>query len=159
MVSNFNLCIERADNELYLARSIQLLSDNSKLKKEYFNLEDSMTFYSAVIAHAYYAIFYSAKAYLISKGINIPEQGQHQYVYYKFKKIIKTGELDKKLLNIYEDAKIKADSLLLIMEDEKEKRNTFTYKTLPQANKGPAEKSIENAQFFIVHIKAILAEK
>ncbi len=83
MVSNFKICLERADNELYLAGSIQILSDNSKLKKEYFNLEESITFYSAVISHAYYAIFYSAKAYLISKGIDIPEQGQHQHVYFK----------------------------------------------------------------------------
>jgi len=159
MVSNFDLCIERADNELHLARSIQLLSENSKLKKEYFNLEEGITFYSAVISHAYYAIFYSAKAYLISKGIDIPEQGQHQQVYYKFKKMIKTGELDKELLDIYEDAKIKAEALLSILEDEKEKRTTFTYKTLPQANKEPAEKSIENAILFIAHIKAFLREK
>jgi len=42
------------------------------------------------------------------------------------------------------------------MEDEREKRTTFTYKTLPQANKEPAEKSIENAKFFISHIKSFL---
>lgn len=83
----------------------------------------------------------------------------HCFLDFKFKNIVKTGELDKEFLKIYEDAKVKAEALLLILEDEKEKRTKFSYKTLPQANKEPAEKSIENAQFFVTHIKAILKEK
>lgn len=89
----------------------------------------------------------------MSKNIAIPEQGQHNFVYQRFKKLAKTGELDKELLEIYEDAKIKAETLLLILEDDGEKRIEYTYKTYPQANKGPAEKSIENAKFFVEHIR------
>ena len=80
-------------------------------------------------------------------------------MYQKFKKFAKTGELDKELLEIYEDAKIKAETLLLILENEEEKRTEYTYKTYPQANKEPAEKSIENAKFFVAHIKKFVELK
>ena len=75
MDSNINLCLERADHELLLSRTLHLLSENIKAKKDIFSLPENITFYSAVIAHTYYGMFYSAKAYLISKGITIPIQG------------------------------------------------------------------------------------
>ena len=156
MDSDTNICLDRANNELLLASAIHLLSNEPKVKEETFNLPREITFYSAVIAHAYYSIFYSAKAYLISKGFAVPEQGQHNAVYQKFKKIVKTGELNHELLIIYEDTKVKAEILLSILEYEEEKRTEYTYKKLPQANKEPAEKSLENASFFISHIKEFI---
>jgi len=150
-------CIDRADNEIILAMAISQLSEDAKIKKETFNIPEEITFYSGVIGHAYYSIFYGATAYLISKKITIPEQGQHNFVYQKFKKIVKTGELDKELLEIYDEAIVKAETLLSILELEGEKRTKYTYKSHPQANKKPAEKSIENAKFFISHIKTFIS--
>ncbi|MDO8563991.1 MAG: hypothetical protein Q7R87_03200 [Nanoarchaeota archaeon] len=156
MDSNIKLCIERAENELILARAVKYLSDNSTLKKESFNIGEDITFYSAVISHAYYSIFYSAKAYLISKNESLPEQGQHQAAYYKFKKFVKNGSINTELLNIYEDVKIKAKYLLEILENEEENRTIYTYNKLPQANKEPAEGSLNNARIFFSHMKEII---
>ena len=100
MDSNIDIALNRADNELLLARAVQLISENAKVKKETFTLPEEITFYSAVISHAYYSIFYSVKAYLISKSITIPEQGQHNAIYQKFKQFVKKGEIDKELLVI-----------------------------------------------------------
>lgn len=157
MDSEDKLLIERAEHEILTSEILEKLS-----KIEYSDVNERLdipsgnTFYSAVIGHAYYSIFYGAKAYLVSKGTKFSEQGQHSAVYYKFKKLVNAGELDKELMIIYEDAKIKAEILLSILEDEEEKRTRYTYKTIPQANKEPAEKSIENAKFFISHIKEFI---
>ena len=51
---------------------------------------------------------------------------------------------------------VRADELLQIFKDEKWKRGHFTYKTIPQANKEPAEESINNASKFIKNIKVII---
>jgi uncharacterized protein (UPF0332 family) len=150
--------IERAEHEIVVSELLNKLSEDSP-EKEALNVSLGTTFYSAVISHAYYAIFYSAKYYLLSKNTAVPEQGQHNFVYQKFRRLVKTGELDNELLEIYEDAKIKAETLLLILEDEEEKRTEYTYKTYPQANKEPAEKSIENAKFFVSHIRDIVRKK
>lgn len=150
--------IERAEHEIAVSELLDKLSEDIP-ERAALNITSGTTFYSAVISHAYYAIFYSAKYYLLSKNVTIPEQGQHNFVYQRFKKLVKTGELDKELLEIYEDAKVKAETLLLILEDEEEKRTEYTYKTYPQANKEPAEKSIENAKFFVAHIKKFVRKK
>ncbi len=69
MDSNIEISLERANNELLLARAVHLLSQNAEVKKETFNLPEKITFYSAVISHSYYSIFYGAKAYLKSQRI------------------------------------------------------------------------------------------
>ena len=51
---------------------------------------------------------------------------------------------------------IKADYLLEIFKDLKIKRGKFTYKTIPQANKEPAEKSLENAKTFVSNIIKVI---
>ena len=156
MDSEVKLIIERAENEILVAEILEKLSKENPNINSALNIPSGNTFYSSVISHSYYSIFYGAKAYLSLKGNKIPEQGQHKAVYQKFKKLVKSGELDKELLIIYEDAKLKAETLLSIFEDEGDKRATFTYKTLPQANMEPAHKSIENAKFFVSHIKNML---
>ncbi|MBU1204217.1 MAG: hypothetical protein KKG60_04080 [Nanoarchaeota archaeon] len=39
---------------------------------------------------------------------------------------------------------------------EKRKRGQFVYKTIPQANREPAQESIENAKKFVTHIKQVI---
>lgn len=156
MDSGVNLLLDRADNELLAARSLHKLSEDNKLKTDVL-LPPQTTFYSSVISHSYYCIFYSAKAYLLYKNIKLSsEQGQHQQVYFKFKQLVQKGILQKELLEIYEDIKLKAEKLLEILHEEKEKRKIFAYQTIPQANKLPAEDSIKNASFFISHIKLFI---
>jgi len=125
-----------------------------------FQIAEEFTFYSAVISHSYYAIFQSAKAYLISKGVAFSEkQGQHQKVYYGFKKYVKNGTIDSELLKIYDTVKVKAKELLEILEKEREERGKSTYETLPQANKEPAENSLANAQKFYSNIYYLISKK
>ena len=56
--------LARAENELNLSIMIQKISDNTKMQIETFGMKES-TYYSATISHAYYSIFYAAKAYLL----------------------------------------------------------------------------------------------
>src|SRR3989338_1352783 len=156
MDSEVSLLLDRAYNELLAARSLSKLSEDNKLKTEML-LPPQTTFYSSVISHSYYSIFYSAKAYLLHKNIKLSsEQGQHQQVYFKFKQLVQKGILQEELLDIYEDIKLKAEKLLEVLHEEKEKRKIFTYQTIPQANKSPAQDSIKNASFFISHIKSFI---
>jgi uncharacterized protein (UPF0332 family) len=158
MDSKVKIYLERAENELRLSRAIFNLSGNEGIKVELqANPDDS--FYSSVIGHAYYSIFYCAKAYLIFKRIELPEQGQHQAVYYKFKKLVIEGVVDKELIEIYENAIVKADELLGLFEYEKKKRSDFVYQTIPQANIEPAKESIENTVKFLSNIKLIFTGK
>ena len=62
------LLIERAENELKLAGIIFALSETPRIQKDTFDIKDPETYYSSVIAHSYYSIFYAAKAYLLRKG-------------------------------------------------------------------------------------------
>jgi hypothetical protein len=43
-----------------------------------------------------------------------------------------------------------------VFKDEKWKRGNFTYNTIPQANKGPAEESLKNAKLFVSNIIKVL---
>ncbi len=54
---NYNLYLERAENELYLSEIIFKISKDDNIQKEIFSLPKSQTFYSSVISHSYYAIF------------------------------------------------------------------------------------------------------
>jgi hypothetical protein len=61
-----------------------------------------------------------------------------------------------KLLEIYRQMVVRADELLGIFREEKRKRGTFTYSTIAQANKGPADDSIKNAKVFVSHIGLVI---
>jgi len=156
MDSKVSLLMDKAQNETFSAQLLKRTSENDSLKKT-FNFPPETTFYNGIIEHSYYAIFNCAKAYIISKGISLKsKQGQHQQVYFEFKKMVEKGLIEQDLLRVYEEVKTKAEVLLEILEKEKDKRNEFTYETLPQANKSPAEDSLNNALLFISHIKAFL---
>jgi uncharacterized protein (UPF0332 family) len=99
-----------------------------------------------VISHAYFSIFYSAKAYLISKGIKTSAPEEHKKTYEEFKRLVDEKIVDRELLELYDDAIMKAESLLEIFHSEKKKRGHFTYNVQSEANKPYAEKSVANAK-------------
>jgi len=127
------LNFDRAENELKHAETMFRVSSNNTLKKE-LELLESDTFYSGVISHAYYAIFYATKAVLLKEKTRTKSPNVHR---------------------IYKSAIIKADSLLGLFLFEKDKRGEFTYQKLPDANKEPADESIKNAITFLTHVRKL----
>ncbi len=71
MSDEAELYLQRAENELVAAQMLFDISGNTYLQKEQFRLEKDFTFYSTVISHSYYSIFYSAKAILIREERNV----------------------------------------------------------------------------------------
>lgn len=148
--------LERAKNELAVAELLKRVTEETDAKKK-FSIDENMTFYSSVISHSYYAIFYSAKAILLTKNIKTSSPEIHKKTFEEFKiNFVDTGILDVKLLKIYKKMVIRADELLEIFKDEKWKRGNFTYNTIPQANKEPAEDSLKNAKLFISNIIKVI---
>lgn len=151
------LYISRAENEIIAAQIFFEISNNVNLQKEQFKLEKDFTFYSLTISHAYYCIFYSAKAILINEGVKTESPDVHRKTLEAFEKfLVKTGKLDLELLKIYKKMIIRADGLLGIFSLEKKKRGEFTYQKLPQANKEPAKESLDNAALFFKNVNKIL---
>ena len=149
---NISLYIERSENELDLANVISIVTTDEKLQKEVFSLEKVQTFYSGVIAHSYYSIFYAAKAYILMKGIKTRPPSEHRQTYFKFRELVIKGLVGKDLLKAYEQEYEKAETLLKIFKSERKKRGHFTYQRIAQANKEPADISIKNAGLFYKHI-------
>ena len=143
--------INRAENEINLSKIIMKVSEDDELQKNIFKTP-SDTYYGAVISHAYYSIFYMAKAYLLSKGIEITAPEEHKKTYEAFEKLVEKGLVDVELLKIYQRLLLRADTLLKIFQTEKSKRGRYTYKKLPQANSEPAKESIKNAEDFFKHL-------
>ena len=156
MDSEVKIFLSRAENELRLAKALFILSKEDSIKINLgANNED--TFYSAAISHAYYAIFYSTKALLLTRKIKTTSPNIHMETLSEFKKnFVDTGILDLELLKIYNKMILRADELLGLFIVEKRKRGDFTYKTIAQANIGPAKESIENARKFLTNIRAII---
>ncbi len=152
------LYIERAKNELDLAKAIFRLSTDNKLKSE-FELKEDSTFFSNVISNSYYCIFYAAKALLQIKNIITEAPEEHRKTLEEFEKLTLSGEIDVELLKIYKEIVVKADELLGIFKKEKSKRGKFTYKKLPQANLEPAKESLDNAEKFFKNINLMVKEK
>ena len=156
MDSMVKLYINRAENEIVVAEKLKELSDLDDVRV-FMQIPRDMTFYSAVISHSYYSIFYAAKAILLTKGFRTDSPEVHKKTLDMFKEhFVDTGILDLKLLGIYKKMIIRADELLQIFKEEKRKRGDFTYKTLPQTNQEPAEDSLNNAKFFVSNIRKII---
>jgi len=152
------LHLKRAENELKLAEIIFQLSKKPDIQTKVFEVADPETYYSSVINHAYYCTFYSAKAYLLKKGVEVSAPEEHRKAFEEFKRLVDNGELDVELLKIYQTAIIRAGSLLGIFQAEKKKRGEFTYRTLPQANQEPAQESIANAKIFFKNMYALCSQ-
>jgi uncharacterized protein (UPF0332 family) len=156
MDSMISIFLQRADNELLLAEKIKLLSEDEDAKN-FMKIPADITFYSAVISHSYYAIFYAAKAILLTKGVKTISPEIHKKTLDEFQRnFVDTGVLDVKLLEIYKNMAIRADTLLEIFRDVRQKRGDFTYKTIPQANKEPAGDSIKYAKIFVSNIIKVI---
>ncbi len=149
------LILQRAENEIKLATIIFTISERPALQTTAFDIEQPETYYSAVIAHCYYSIFYAAKAYLHTKGVRVTAPEEHKRAFEAFRKFVESGELDVELLQIYREALVRAESLLGIFQIERKKRGEYTYRTFPQANKEPANESIEHAKTFYRNLKAV----
>ena len=147
--------LDRAENELVLSNANFSLSttDDVKLK---LGVSIGKTFFNNVISECYYAIFYSAKAFLISLGIKTGPPEEHKKTYEEFKKIVGSKRLDNQLAEIYEEETGKAEALLKIFFDEKRNRGRFTYNVNANANKPFAEQSIKNAKLFCSTIKHLI---
>jgi uncharacterized protein (UPF0332 family) len=156
MDSMVEIYIGRANNEIMAAESLKKLSENLRYKQD-FELPSDATFYSSVISHSYYAIFYAAKAILLSKKIKTESPNIHKVTFDRFKEtFVDSGILDVKLLEIYKKLIVRAEDLLGIFAVEKRKRGDFTYTTIPQANRLPAEESLANARFFVSNISRVV---
>src|SRR3990167_3265335 len=119
MDSTTKMFTERAKNELVIAEVLLRLSENKDTKKT-FDVKEDMTFYSGAIAHAYYCIFYSAKALLATKNIKTSAPEIHKKTLDAFKKhFVDTGIIDTELLKIYKSMIIRADDLLEIFSIER----------------------------------------
>ena len=150
-----DLYLNRAENEIKLARIVFAVSKDQSMQVEVFGEKYPDTYYSAVITHSYYAIFYAAKAYLLTKGVVITPPEEHRKTYDALKGRVDSGELDVDLLRLYNEALVRAETLLGILKSEKKKRGDYTYQTLPQANQAPAAESVKNAETFYKHLRAL----
>lgn len=146
-----DLYLQRSKNELNLSLMILKISDDKNLQLSVFGLLED-TYYSATISHAYYCIFYAAKAYILAKGIKTKAPEEHRKTFDEFSRLVEKGVVDVELLKIYKNILVKADTLLHIFDVEKGKRGKFTYRRIPQANREPAIESVNNAQFFFKSI-------
>ncbi len=152
MDSDTKLYLQRAQNELKLAEIVMQISINKDIQTKIPEIDKPDTYFSSVISHAYYSIFYTAKAYLIMKRIITKAPEEHKKTYEEFKKLVSQGIVDKELLILYEEVLIKAEKLLGIFKIEKKKRGEFTYQRIAQANLEPAKESLKNAKTFFKHI-------
>ncbi|MEK6943290.1 MAG: hypothetical protein AABX00_04470 [Nanoarchaeota archaeon] len=157
MNDDSELYLQRAENELIAAQILFDVSSSPMLQKEQFKLEKEFTFYSSVISHSYYCIFYSAKSILAGSGVKTEAPEVHKKTLEAFEKyLVKTGNLDVELLKIYQKMTVRAEELLGIFSKEKGKRGRFTYQKMPQANKEPAKESFDNASFFFKNINKVI---
>jgi uncharacterized protein (UPF0332 family) len=154
--SERRVLLARALNELELARIIQKVSDEPKLQAQVFGLKPDI-YYSGTIAHAYYGIFFSAKAYLLGKGIQTRGPNVHAKTLNQFALQVIKGDVDIEMLKVYRSAIIRADALLQIFDLEKGKRGHYTYRKIRQAEQIPAQESIKNATIFISRIMPLCA--
>lgn len=94
---------------------------------------------------------------MLTKGIKTSPPEIHKKTLDEFKiNFVDTGILDFKLLEIYKKMVIRAYQLLEIFKDEKWKRGNFTYNTIPQSNREPAEDSLKNAKVFVSNISKVI---
>jgi len=148
--------MKRARSEIDSA-IILLESSLSKKILRKFEIDEDSTFYSGAISHSYYCIFYCAKAMLLTKNIKTGPPNIHVRTFWNFKRyFVDTGLFDSKLLELYRNMALKAEILLELYKEEKNKRGKFTYNTIPQANRSPAEESIKNAKLFFKHCNAYM---
>ncbi len=155
MDSEVKLYLQRAENKIILAKTNFDISLSKELKN-LLKITNNHTFFNDVISECYYAIFYTAKAYLLSKNIKTSMPEEHKKTYKEFEKFVNSGSLNKEVLDIYETETEKANTLLKIFKSEKKKRGRFTYDVNSNANIPYAKESLDNVIKFVSLIKAII---
>ena len=99
MDSLVRLYLKRAEDEFIMSGSDMRISTETSVK-EMLGIPQDKTFFSSVITHAYYAIFYCAKAYLLTKGIRTKPPEEHKKTYEAFAEFVNRGIIDRELLSI-----------------------------------------------------------
>lgn len=155
MVSEIDLYLKRAEEKVLLAKICFEISTRNEAKT-FLGIQQNQTFFNDIISLSYYSIFYSAKAYLLSKGVKTSPPEEHRKTYEEFAKFVEIGVLSKELLDIYENAAIEAETLLNIFFLGKRNRGKFTYNINANANLPFAKDSIENAKKFTSILIAIV---
>ncbi|MFT4304712.1 MAG: hypothetical protein ACMXX8_01340 [Candidatus Woesearchaeota archaeon] len=84
---NIKRYLDRAESELILANANFSLSTSNEIK-DLFKIQKDKTFFNNVISESYYAIFYTAKAYLLSLNIKTAPPEEHKKTYNEFKKMV-----------------------------------------------------------------------
>jgi len=97
MASLTDAYLARAENELVLAKINFEISTNEK-HKILFNIEQSRTFFNDVISQSYYAIFYAAKAFLLTKNIETKTPDEHKKLTMLLEDLWKVEKLIKPFL-------------------------------------------------------------
>ena len=92
------------------------------------------------------------------KDIKTSAPEEHKKTFDEFSELVYKGAVDVELLKIYKNMLMRADTLLRVFEIEKGKRGKFTYKRIPQANREPAQESINNAKTFFNNIFRLCEE-
>mgnify|MGYP001616131348 CR=1 FL=1 len=114
MDSTAKIYLQRALNEISVAKLLFAVSNDQKKKQE-FQIEEEPTFFSSVISHSYYGIFNGAKAILLTKGIKTEMPDVHKKTYEAFdENFVKTGVLDMELLKIYQKMIQLEDALIFL---------------------------------------------
>ena len=85
--------MKRAQNELNLSIMIMKISDDKEMQVSIFKVPED-TYNSAVISHAYYCIFYAAKAYILTEGIKTEAPEEHKKTFEQFSKLVERGVVD-----------------------------------------------------------------
>ena len=93
MDSETELYMMRAEDEYLLSQKDLQVSIDDKIK-ELLGIPKNKTFFYSVISHAYYSIFYCAKAYLFTKGIKTSMPNEHKKTYKELKKFAKEDSVN-----------------------------------------------------------------
>ncbi|OIO64995.1 hypothetical protein AUJ68_04305 [Candidatus Woesearchaeota archaeon CG1_02_57_44] len=139
------LYLSRAENELVLADIIMRLSSDAQLQQRLVSTQKPLTFYSAVISHAYYCMFYAAKAYLLHCGIQTKPPEEHRKTCRAFARVWKAVNGDPA-----------ASTLQQWLREERDKRSSSAYHRSAQHNRKPAQASLDRARIFYPCIYARL---
>ena len=88
---NYKLYLERANNEIKFADIALFVSNNKDIQIDVMKIDEPETYYSSVISHSYYCIFYASKAYLAKKEIKTGPPEEHKKTYEEFKNLVFQG--------------------------------------------------------------------
>lgn len=148
---------QKAVNDLSLAEGLLKISTSIKIK-DILGYPNNATFFDWVIVCSYYSIFHATQALLGLKKIKIINRMHHATMISFARHYIINKELADELFFIYEDAENRAEELLEIFEEEKQKRGLFQYHRLSRNNLEPAEESINNAKIFLKSVQEVLTK-